>query len=143
MKGKIVYFLTIVICFLLQCTVMDLISIGSVTPNLMLVFCVSMGLMRGRKSGLWAGFFSGLFVDLFFGSVFGFYALIYMYIGYLSGYAHRIYYDDDVKVPFFVNFSPFFSASAFAWAIISSTSTTSDWVLEAISSFTRWVSSSV
>ena len=35
MKGKIVYFLTIVICFLLQCTVMDLISIGSVTPNLM------------------------------------------------------------------------------------------------------------
>ena len=43
MKGKIVYFLTIVICFLLQCTVMDLISIGSVTPNLMLVFCVSMG----------------------------------------------------------------------------------------------------
>ena len=62
MKGKIVYFLTIVICFLLQCTVMDLISIGSVTPNLMLVFCVSMGLMRGRKSGLWAGFFSGLFV---------------------------------------------------------------------------------
>ena len=83
MKGKIVYFLTIVICFLLQCTVMDLISIGSVTPNLMLVFCVSIG----------------LFVDLFFGSVFGFYALIYMYIGYLSGYAHRIYYDDDVKVP--------------------------------------------
>ena len=92
MKGKIVYFLTIVICFLLQCTVMDLISIGSVTPNLMLVFCVSMGLMRGRKSGLWAGFFSGLFVDLFFGSVFGFYALIYMYIDY----------DDDVKVPMFL-----------------------------------------
>ena len=90
MKGKIVYFLTIVICFLLQCTVMDLISNGSVTPNLMLVFCVSMGLMRGRKSGLWAGFFSGLFVDLFFGSVFGFYALIYMLSGYLSGYAHRI-----------------------------------------------------
>ena len=59
MKGKIVYFLTIVICFLLQCTVMDLISIGSVTPNLMLAFCVSMGLMRGRKSGLWAGFFQG------------------------------------------------------------------------------------
>lgn len=58
--------------------------------------------MRGRKSGLWTGFFLGLLVDLFFGSVFGFYALIYMYIGYLSGYAHRIYYDDDVKVPMFL-----------------------------------------
>ena len=77
MKSKIVFFLTIIVCFLLQCTVMDLISIGSVTPNLMLILCVSMGLMRGRKSGLWTGFFLGLLVDLFFGSVFGFYALIY------------------------------------------------------------------
>ena len=102
MKSKVVFFLTVVVCFLLQSTVMDLISIGSVTPNLMLVLCVSMGLMRGRKSGLWTGFLSGLLVDLFFGSIFGFYALIYMYIGYLSGYAHRIYYDDDVKVPMFL-----------------------------------------
>ena len=31
--------------------------------------------------------------------MFGFYALIYMYIGFLSGYAHRICYDDDIKVP--------------------------------------------
>ena len=99
MKSKLVCFLTIIVCFLLQCTVLNLISIGSVTPNLLVVLCVSMGLMRGRKSGLWVGFFSGLLVDLFFGSVFGFYALIYMYIGYLSGYAHRIYYDNDVKVP--------------------------------------------
>ena len=98
MKSKVVFFLTVVVCFLLQSTVMDLISIGSVTPNLMLVLCVSMGLMRGRKSGLWTGFLSGLLVDLFFGSIFGFYALIYMYIGYLSGYAHRIYYDDDVII---------------------------------------------
>lgn len=99
MKSKVVLFFTIIICFLLQCTVMDLISIGSITPNLLLVLCVSMGLMRGRKSGLWTGFFSGLLVDLFYGSLFGFYALIYMYIGFFSGYAHRIYYDDDVKVP--------------------------------------------
>ena len=32
MKSKVVFFLTVVVCFLLQCTVMDLISIGSVTP---------------------------------------------------------------------------------------------------------------
>ena len=69
MKGKIVYFLTIVICFLLQCTVMDLISIGSVTPNLMLVFCVSMGLMRGRKSGLWAGDYDTFLSELYCGYI--------------------------------------------------------------------------
>ena len=99
MKSKIVLFLTIVFTFLLQCTVMDFISIGSITPNLILILCVSMGLMRGRKSGLWVGFFSGLLVDMFYGSVFGFYALIYMYVGFISGYAHSIYYDNDVKIP--------------------------------------------
>ena len=72
MKNKIVLFITIVVCFLLQCTVMDYISIGSITPNLPLILCVSMGLMRGRKAGLWTGFFSGLFIDLFYGSLFGF-----------------------------------------------------------------------
>lgn len=99
MRSKAVLFLTIVACFLIQCTVLHKISIGSITPNLLLVLCVSMGLMRGRKSGMWTGFFSGLLIDLFAGSLFGFYALIYMYAGYFSGYACRIYYDDDIKVP--------------------------------------------
>ena len=99
MKSKIVLFFTIIGCFLLQCTVLHVISIGSITPNLILILCVSMGLMRGRKSGLWTGFFSGLLIDMFYGSVVGFYALIYMYTGVFSGYAHRVCYDDDVKVP--------------------------------------------
>ena len=102
MKSKITLFFTILICFLLQCTVMHVISIGSITPNLILVLCISMGLMRGRKNGMWTGFFCGFLVDMFYGSVFGFYALIYMYIGFLSGYAHRICYDDDLKVPLFL-----------------------------------------
>ena len=51
---------------------------------------------------MWTGFFCGFLVDMFYGSVFGFYALIYMYIGFLSGYAHRICYDDDLKVPLFL-----------------------------------------
>ena len=99
MRSKFVLLLTTVVCFLIQSTVLHLISIGSITPNLLLILCVSMGLMRGRKVGLWTGFFSGILIDLFYGSVFGFYALIYMYVGFFSGYAFRIYYDDDIKVP--------------------------------------------
>ena len=99
MRSKIVLLVTTVVCFMIQSTVLHLISIGSITPNLLLILCVSMGLMRGRKVGLWTGFFSGLLIDLFYGSVFGFYALIYMYVGFFSGYAFRIYYDDDIKVP--------------------------------------------
>ena len=114
MKNKIVLFITIIVCFLLQCTIMDYISIGSITPNLPLILCVAMGLMRGRKVGLWTGFFSGLFNKVQEGvstatigviiSMTGnfFYALIYMYAGYISGYAFRSFYDDDLKVPLFL-----------------------------------------
>lgn len=102
MKSRIILFVATVLCFILQCTLLHRLSIGSITPNLMLILAISMGLMRGRKSGLWVGFFSGLLVDLFYGSLFGFYALIYMYIGYFGGYAHRFFYDDDIKVPMFL-----------------------------------------
>ena len=37
MKNRIILFITIIVCFLLQCTVMDRISIGSITPNLLLI----------------------------------------------------------------------------------------------------------
>ena len=99
MKRTIVISITILFTFLLQSTVLEKLSIGSICPNLILIFCVSMGLMRGRKSGLWTGFFTGLLVDLFYGSLIGFYALIYMYVGFFSGYAHQVCYDDDLTVP--------------------------------------------
>ena len=99
MKSKLVHLLLILVCFLLQGTLMKRIAIGSISPNLILICCISMGLMRGRKSGMWTGFFSGLLIDMFYGSVFGFYAMVYMNIGFFSGYAHRICYDDDLKVP--------------------------------------------
>ena len=44
----------------------------------------------------------GIFLRLSGGYVLWIYALIYMYIGFFSGYAHRICYDDDVKVPIFL-----------------------------------------
>ena len=102
MKTKLLHGILILLVFLLQCTLVNLIAIGSITPNLLIILCVSFGLMRGRKSGMWTGFFSGLLVDLFFGPVLGFYTLCYMYVGYLSGYAHRSLYDDDIKVPMFM-----------------------------------------
>ena len=99
MKSKLVLFFTIMVCFLLQSTVLHSVSIGSITPNLLLILCSSMGLMRGRKSGMWTGFFCGLLTDLFFGSILGFYALIYMLIGYGNGFFQRVFYDEDIKLP--------------------------------------------
>ena len=98
MRRKITLAFLILAAFLLQTTVFQYFQIASVTPNLLLILTSAFGLMRGKKEGLMVGFFSGLMIDLFYGSLFGFYALLYMYIGYLNGFFCKVFYDDDIKV---------------------------------------------
>ena len=117
MRRKIVLAITIIVCFLLQCTVFKALAIASISPNLLIVVVASFGFMRGKKEGLFVGFFSGLLLDVMFGSVIGFYALIYMYIGYMNGFFKRIFFPDEVKLPlaliavsdFFCNLLIYFS----------------------------------
>ena len=99
MRRKIVLAITIIVCFLLQCTVFKALAIASISPNLLIVVVASFGFMRGKKEGLFVGFFAGLLLDVMFGSVIGFYALIYMYIGYMNGFFKRIFFPDEVKLP--------------------------------------------
>ena len=91
--------LLILITFILQSTVFQSLSIASIAPNLLLILTVSFGFMRGNKEGILVGFFCGILIDIFYGNLLGFYALIYMYIGYLNGFLCKVYYDEDVKVP--------------------------------------------
>ena len=99
MKRKIVVTLTILISFLLQSTVFKVLSLGSISPNLMIILVSSFGFMRGKKEGMWVGFFCGLLEDIFYGRLLGMHALIYMYIGYANGYFNHIFYGDDIKLP--------------------------------------------
>ena len=103
MRRKIVLAITIIVCFLLQCTVFKALAIASISPNLLIVVVASFGFMRGKKEGLFVGFFSGLLLDVMFGSVIGFYALIYMYIGYMNGFFKRIFFPDEEKLPLALN----------------------------------------
>lgn len=102
MRRKLVTGLLILLCILLQSTVCQMIAIASIKPNLLIILIVSFGLMRGRRTGMMIGFFCGLLTDLFFESVLGFNAIIYMWVGYFSGYFYRIFYDDDIKTPLFL-----------------------------------------
>ncbi|MGN0251567.1 MAG: rod shape-determining protein MreD [Oliverpabstia sp.] len=99
MIRKITMTLLILITFILQSTVFQSLSIASIAPNLLLILTVSFGFMRGKKEGIFVGFFCGILIDIFYGNLLGFYALIYMYIGYLNGFLFKVYYDEDVKVP--------------------------------------------
>lgn len=99
MLGVLVCIFFVVICFLLQCTVFPSLAFGGIIPNLMIIVTASYGFMRGRKTGLLVGFFSGLLMDIFFSDILGFYALIYMYIGYLNGIFRKMFYPEDIKLP--------------------------------------------
>lgn len=99
MRNRVILFLTMVLTFFLQSTLCRKIAVGSIAPNLLVIFVVSMGLMRGRKTALFVGFFTGLLCDLIYGQYLGIYAFLYMIVGYLSGYAYKIYYDNNIKVP--------------------------------------------
>ena len=99
MRRKIVLFIIIAVCFILQSTVFQSLALANITPNLLIIVVSSFGFMRGRKEGLWIGFFCGLLVDIFFGFYLGGYALLYMYIGYLNGFFQKRFYPDDIKLP--------------------------------------------
>lgn len=99
MRRKVTVFIIIVICYLLQTTVFSALSFASIAPNLMIILVSAFGFMRGKKEGLYIGFFCGLILDIFGGSILGFYALVYMYIGYLNGYFRKMFYPEDLKLP--------------------------------------------
>lgn len=99
MRRKVAVFLIIVVCFLLQSTLFQALSIAAISPNLLIVAVSSFGFMRGRKEGMWIGFISGLLMDVFFGSVMGFYTLVYMYIGYINGFFRKRFFPEDIKLP--------------------------------------------
>ena len=99
MRRKIVVTIIILVCFILQCTVFRSLAFGGIIPNLMIILTSSFGFMRGEREGLVIGFFCGLFCDIFYGDILGFYALMYMYIGFVNGKFSRIFYPEDIKLP--------------------------------------------
>lgn len=101
MKGAIIYFLEIIICFVLQSSLYHFISLANVMPNLLLILVVSTAYMRGNMTGMVVGFFSGLLIDIQFGNIIGLYALFLLIIGYVVGFANKIYSKDDYTLPLF------------------------------------------
>lgn len=99
MKQGIATFFVIFVCFILQTTVFQLLQIADIMPNLLLIITVTNGYMHGRTNGLLTGFLCGIIIDMALYDVIGVCALIYMAIGFLTGYANRIYYGDDFTIP--------------------------------------------
>ncbi len=99
MLKKIVITLIVIIGYLLQTTFFKAITLAGIVPNILLIITSAFGFMRGKNEGMFIGFFSGLLIDVFFGKIIGFYALVYMFIGFVNGFFRRIFYPEDIKLP--------------------------------------------
>ncbi len=95
----ILVFIELILCFLLQSTVMPAISLAGVVPDLLLILVISVSYTRGRVAGMLTGFAAGLLTDVCFNEMVGLCALFYLCIGYIAGYSQKIYDERDYTLP--------------------------------------------
>ena len=95
----ILVFFELILCFLLQSTVMPAISMAGVVPDLLLILVITVSYTRGRIAGMFTGFAAGLLTDVCFNEMVGLCALFYLCIGYLAGYSQKIYDERDYMLP--------------------------------------------
>jgi len=89
----------IVLTIIIQLTLLPLIAINSIYPDMLLVIVVSHALLTGKEKGVGIGFFAGLLQDLASGSVFGIHTLSKLAIGYLFGLAERKVFKEHILLP--------------------------------------------
>lgn len=99
MRRVVVNGIMIFICFMLQTSIFSLWKLADVVPNIFIILVSSMSVMRGQKEGMLVGFFSGLMLDVLYSPYIGMYAFLYMFLGFIDGYFHRVYYDNDTLLP--------------------------------------------
>lgn len=112
-KRILIYTFVILIIVLLQSTILDYIKIYYIKPNLIIVFIVSVALLRGNIEGSIIGFFMGFCWDILSGKVLGFYALLGLYLGLIIGSVNKRLYRENFLV---VIFFTFISSVAFEMA---------------------------
>jgi rod shape-determining protein MreD len=87
MSRKIVRWAGIfLLCFVLQTTVVQLIGLSGITPDLLMVALFFLALKAGQMTALWTGFFLGLAQDIFSPSLLGQNALSKTIAGFFAGF---------------------------------------------------------
>lgn len=90
------------ILYICQTSVFSSLSLAGVVPNLLIILVCSVAFMRGRVYGSLTGFFCGLIIDVCYGSFLGIFSFLYLTVGYLSGFANKIYDEEDYTTPLFI-----------------------------------------
>lgn len=84
----------------IESTILTFFRIKGVTPDIVLITIIAIGLIYGKKEGVFIGFMGGVLSDILYGSVFGLHALPFMLIGYFMGMISERVYRDNRIIPF-------------------------------------------
>ena len=109
----IVIIIEILVSFLFQTTIFSHLKLADVVPDILMITTASLGYIVGKKTGALTGFVCGLLLDCTYGTLIGLYALMYTAIGYVCGFANRIYSEEDYTLPLFL-----IGGSEFAFSFI-------------------------
>lgn len=105
MRLKVLFYaIFLFLLLLLQSTLLGYVSIYNVKPNLLIIFVISVALLRGDKEGAIVGFITGMFIDMASGKILGFYALLGLYLGLAVGTLNKRLYRDNFLVILFFTF---------------------------------------
>jgi rod shape-determining protein MreD len=91
--------LAMVICILLQSTILGTIAIRGVRPDLALIVLIFVAIRRGSMVGQVSGFATGFLEDLMNVSPLGFHSLLRTAIGYLYGLLSGNVFIDPILMP--------------------------------------------
>jgi rod shape-determining protein MreD len=106
--------MSIYLVILVQATLAEYIRIYGVKPNILLVFIISVALLRGNVEGAVVGFFTGLSQDMLSGKILGFYSLLGLYLGTIIGSVNKRLYRDNFAV---IVFFTFISTVIYEWLV--------------------------
>lgn len=95
----LVWGLLLIIALILQATLVPLIAVQGIRPDLLLLAVVSSGLLLGKEQGVGIGFFAGLLQDLASGNIFGLNVLSKMTTGYVAGLLERKVFKENILLP--------------------------------------------
>ncbi|MDR3196129.1 MAG: rod shape-determining protein MreD [Endomicrobium sp.] len=121
MKKIIVYFLLYIIFCMLQFFFGKYLSVGGVFPNFILILVVYLGLTRGVVSTEIIGFLFGLTWDVFSTDVFGIRAVMFTFVGFLTGMMNKNFDKDrlpaQVVIVLLANLTYWFGFSFIYWVL--------------------------
>lgn len=99
MKKNFAWIIVFLVAYILQTSLLNLISFHNVSADLLLLLTVSYSLTHGFRRGAFVGFCSGLLQDVASGTFLGFNALSKMVIGFGFGFMLGRVYEKKFILP--------------------------------------------